>query len=110
MSYYLYCTNQDCRKETAPLLDTNTNEVYCDQCGNTIQANYFIKTTLKTLGQVKRTSPAQQAFSVVCPACNTNAQPKLVGRDLQCIKCSKEITHLNPTFAAAVKQFLYKRP
>lgn len=101
----LQCDNKGCYKETEALLDKETDKVYCSDCGKEIQSNHMVRTTLKTLGQIKRDKKTNQAFSVVCQSCQENDVPVLKQEKLYCPKCNA-LHKLNPAFAQTTIAFL----
>lgn len=111
MAFVMYCSNKGCGKETEPLLDLSSDEVFCSNCGKAIEAvTSFAKTSMKTLGQIKRAAKAQQAFSVVCANCKHQAQPKLESNLLVCPHCSRAHQNLAAPYVAVIKQYLLANP
>lgn len=111
MGFLVYCDNKSCKKEMEPVLDKNTKEVFCTECGKTINSvTEFAKNQMVSLGQVKRSDKKQQAFSVKCEACQKESPPKLVkdgsNTKLVCPMCEVELTNLSAPYANMVKQVL----
>jgi len=78
MPFSVYCDNKGCGKNTEPLLNLETNEAECVDCGGVIKSiTSFAKIQLKSLGQIKRDDKKQQAFSVQCKACKKAAVPEI---------------------------------
>lgn len=100
----MYCNNKGCGKESEVLLNTNTEDVYCGECGETIQnVSHFTKTTLRTLGQIQRETK-QQAFSVKCNSCQKNVVPKLNDKDqVFCSNCNTHLDYISKPYIQAIK-------
>ena len=111
MAFNTYCTNRGCMKQMDPVLDKETNEVICTECGKSITSiTEFAKRQMISLGQIRRASVKKQAWSVKCTACKKEGPPKLNKegeRDkknqpvikLLCQYCEVELTDLNRPFA-----------
>jgi hypothetical protein len=108
MAFQTYCDNKGCGEYQAPLLDTETDEVICSECGKPINnLTKFAKTTLRTLGQVKRAVKSQKAFSVECPACKKSAPPVLgPNREILCAHCKEEQTQIKGPYKHVLLQHL----
>jgi len=66
------CTNKGCLKQTDALLDVETGEVICQECGKPIfGVSEYMKRTLKSGGQIVRKNE-KKAFMVHCKSCNAN--------------------------------------
>lgn len=97
---FLQCDVKGCRKENESLLDTASNDVYCGECGEVMNnQSEFVKKTLKSLGQIKRSTGKQQAYSVKCAACNREGAPDVNSkRQLVCRGCKVVMTHIAKPF------------
>ena len=115
MPFWTFCDNKGCRKEMTPVIDKNTNEVFCTECGQTINSlTEFAKRQMVTLGQVRRAEKRKQAWSVKCESCQKEGPPVLnkdgeknekgllVGDKLLCSYCKVELTNLNKPFAQII--------
>ncbi len=115
MPFRTFCDNKGCRKEMEPVLDRQTNEVYCTECGNAINSlTDFAKRQMVALGQVRRAEKKKQAWSVKCDACQKEGPPKLnkegeknekgllIGDKLLCSYCDAELKNLNKPFAQII--------
>lgn len=105
MSYYMFCTNKGCHKEMEPVLDLETDKCYCSQCSNEVEINHFTKTTLRTLGQIKRAPEIKDSLSLTCEKCKHQARPKVSKDKLLCQKCEQEF-NLHPIKARGMIQML----
>lgn len=104
------CDNKGCGKYQPPVLDISTNQVLCTECGQEIQSiSPFAKTTLKSMGQVKRDPTPSEAFSVKCTGCLKTSKPNLVKNTLICPYCGKQHQNLSPFFINAIKASLSKK-
>ena len=55
MAFRTFCDNKNCRKEMIPVIDRETNDVYCTECGKTINTvSDFMKRQMVQLNQVRR--------------------------------------------------------
>lgn len=76
MPFSINCNNKGCGKYTEPLLNTETDEAECGDCGKEIKGiTSFAKNQMKSLGQIKRDDKKQQAFSVQCKNCKKSSVP-----------------------------------
>lgn len=108
--FEVYCSNKECRQQMQPILDKETDEVLCTECGKTIDSvTPFAKRQMVMLGQTKKSEAKQQAFAVDCPKCGKKAQPKIAKIDdvdvLVCAFCTKPL-ELSAPFANSIRQFL----
>lgn len=108
MGFLVYCDNKGCGKDQEPVLDVNTGEVFCTECGKTIKTvTEFAKRQMKALGQVKRAVKKQQAFSVKCNACNRENPPKIGEKNkIVCSFCDAELTDLPKPFQQVIRNFI----
>lgn len=119
MGFSIICEKKGCGKSIEPLLDPETNKVYCpcdDMCEIT-QLTDFAKRQMVSLGQLKNKTKERKAFSIKCPGCLREATPKLKTdiRDekgllqpsqLHCPYCDAQHVHLSPPFAQVLKENL----
>jgi DNA-directed RNA polymerase subunit RPC12/RpoP len=109
VAFYTFCDNKGCRKQMAPVIDKETQEVFCTECGKPINCvTDFMKRQMISLGQVKRAEKRQMAWSVACNSCKKEGPPALdkEGKELVCSYCGASMSHLNKPFAHMVKQNL----
>lgn len=67
------CTNKGCLKTSNALLDPETLEVICEECGQPISGiSDAMKRTLKSFGQVIRSE--RKAFMLACHTCKANRE------------------------------------
>jgi len=111
MGFLTYCDNKGCSKQQEPLLNLETNEVECTECGKSIKSiTVFAKAQMKGLGQIKRDEQKKQAFSVQCRFCKKENAPKLdQDKKILCSVCNKHLDYLTAPYAHAVRQFLLSK-
>lgn len=69
----LSCNNEGCFKQSNALLNTETLEVICQECGKPISnISESMKRVLKSSGQIIRQS--KQAFMLACHSCKANRE------------------------------------
>ena len=107
MAFIIQCDNRGCLQTQAALLDVESNNVICAECGNTItNVTHFAKIQLKSLGQTTKRVKSQQTYSVKCNHCSASGVPTLAEDKLICKSCNKEITGLSSTFVTLLKSVL----
>lgn len=107
MGFLMYCDNKKCGKSQEPMLDKDTDEVFCSACGEIINnVTPFAKTSMRSMSQFKRTVKSQEAFAVKCDKCAKMSRPKLYQNNLICPHCGQEHTSLTATYTHAVKQYI----
>ena len=107
--FLIYCTNKGCGREVEPLLNTQTNEVECTECGKVISTvTSFTKTQMKAMGQIKRVKQVRQAFATICKQCKVSAQPQLKNNKLVCSECDTEF-NFDKIRDHAIKEFLHNK-
>lgn len=105
--FMTFCGNKGCGKTQEPLLDKETNEVYCSECGGVIVGiTEFAKKSMLGMGQIKKTAKKTEAFMIKCASCSKTAQPLLKSNKLMCGECKEELKGLNSIMHRAVKDFL----
>ncbi len=108
MPFMIYCNNKGCGKNTEPLLNIETNEAECVECGAIINSvTSFAKTQMKTMGQIKRDDKKQQAFSVQCKFCKKSVLPEVNGKIVLCSLCKNEL-NISIHYANLIKDKLKK--
>ena len=115
MGFTTFCDNKGCGKQIEPLLDKETNDVICTECGKPINSiTEFAKRQMVSLGQIRRATPKKQAWSVKCEGCKKEGPPKLnkAGEvdkhnkpvvKLLCQYCDSELANINRPFAEIIK-------
>lgn len=108
MGFLVYCDNKGCGKDQEPTLDVHSNEVYCSECGKTIKSiTDFAKRQMKVLGQIKRESKKQQAFSVKCGVCKKENPPKInQSNEIVCSFCDAVLSDLPKPFQQVIRNFI----
>lgn len=113
MGFLICCDNKKCGKSQEALLDRETNDVYCAECGEIIKnVTTFAKTSMRSMSQFKRTVKSQEAFAVKCEGCQKMSRPKFnkLHDALTCPHCGQEYTELPTPYAHAIKLFLLTNP
>jgi len=104
MAFVAYCDNKGCMKQMEPLLDKKTNEVFCTECGKTINnLTHFAKISLRDMGQIKRTSENKEAFALECKGCKQLHKPRLQNNKPICVICGKEYENVTSSFIQMLK-------
>lgn len=92
MPFMICCDNKGCGKSMEPLLNLETNNVECAECGKVINSvTSFTKTQMKSLGQIKKDDKKQQAFSVQCKSCKKSSVPLIDGENILCMLCKNKL-------------------
>jgi len=102
------CNNRGCLNQSSALLDKDTGEVVCQECGEVIKGiSDFMKRTLKDAGQVIRTN-VKRAYMVGCSSCKANREP-VYNEDnkIVCKVCHNPI-NLTPQFFLAMEETGHK--
>jgi len=108
MGFLITCDNKGCFETMEPLLNKNTDQVFCTACGKEIKSvTYFAKVQMKSLGQTMNNQKESRAFSVRCNACGTVGQP-IVAQDgnIHCSACKTHMSDLSPPFAHIIRQMV----
>ena len=109
----MQCDNKTCREYQEPVLNKETDDVYCSKCGGIIKyVSVFAKREMRASGQVYREFVQKQAFSIKCASCEKVMCPKLKEEDgqkakLLCPLCDKEHL-LSAPYAQTLIAFLKK--
>lgn len=108
MPFRTFCSNKGCRAEMAPVIEKETMEVYCTECGQTINSvDEFMKRQLVSMGQTRRVEKKKLAYSIACKSCKMDAPPVLgPKKELLCSRCKEELTHVSAPFAELIRQNL----
>lgn len=98
------CSNKGCLKSSTALLNLETMEVICQECGKPIpDVTDAMKRTLKSFGQVVR-SKEKKAFMIHCRNCNANREIVLTQtNDTVCRVCHKPIA-VHASFRLAMEE------
>jgi len=102
---FIECTNKGCYASEEQLLDPEENEVYCVECGETINVPPTTKALLKSLGQIKKA--VKSGIQYTCKSCNFTGKPllkKMAGTThaAYCRKCDAQLD-VHPSFIQALK-------
>ena len=86
------CTNKGCLQATNALLNKETQEVLCEECGNPITGiSESMRRTLLSFGQILRTE-SRKAFMMACRTCNANREVVVTSKnDTICGICKNPI-------------------
>jgi hypothetical protein len=86
------CDNKGCLQQNNALLNPETHEVICQECGKAIKGvSEPMKRTLKSFGQVLRLDE-RKAFMMACKNCNANREVLLDDKNnTVCRVCKGEI-------------------
>lgn len=88
------CNSKGCGKSSDALLDTQSNEVICQECGQVIQnIAEPMKRALKNAGQVVRSAALKKAFMFNCNSCKANREVVLdkSTNKVSCKVCGNEL-------------------
>jgi len=109
MGFRMFCNVKGCYKEMEPVLDKETNDVYCIECNSVINnITEFAKTQMKSIGQIKKNTTTKKAFSVQCSNCKKEGTPILNDNKLLCMFCNVECKNISKPFASSLKEMLSK--
>lgn len=109
MDFRTFCDNDGCRKEMRPVVDKKTKEVFCTECGKTINSvSVFMKNQLIAFGQVRKDDKKQVPWAVRCHECKKEGPPVLdkSGKELICSFCGCKLTKLSRPFAQVIRENL----
>lgn len=108
MAMMTNCECRGCGKLNEPVLDKVTRKVYCNECGGEqMNITDFAKRSMETLGQIKRASLKNEAFSVECSGCKRSAVPVMQKNGkLQCPHCKNQHLTMSPIIERAIVQHL----
>ena len=99
----IMCDNKSCHKQSNALLNPETLEVICQECGKPIEnVSDAMKRTLKSFGQIIRES--KKAFMLACPKCKANREVVLDENNNNiCKNCYEPLT-VHPAFKIAMEE------
>lgn len=99
----LSCNNEGCYKQSDALLDPETLEVICGECGKDItNISDAMKRVLKTSGQIIRND--KRAFMLACHSCKANREVVLdQDNNTICGVCHHEIK-VHASFKIAIEE------
>jgi|SRR5271157_1336846 len=89
-----------------PVVNKETLEAYCTECGKTINnISIFMRRQMRDLGQIQRNEKKRLAWSVKCNHCQQEGPPELdkAGEILICSFCKKTLDQLARPFAQMIK-------
>ena len=100
---YLTCSNKGCYKTGYYRLDTDSNEVICDDCGGSVDVSPYMKKILIQNKQVFTKAKTSESQKKICDSCGKEAVPLVLcfpGDKMQvvCPRCGKENSHLTKFF------------
>ena len=103
MPFLLNCNNKGCFKKQNSLLNPETNEVICGECGMPISGiSDFTKRQMKSMGEIIKENKKEK-FSVRCNSCNKSGTPEQSDNKYVCKFCKKDL-NLSPIFINMLKQ------
>lgn len=103
------CTTRGCMHKTEAKLNTQTNEVICEDCGNPIEnITVYTKKALKDVGQILRNN-TKQPFQTLCKTCNVMRTLYVDGEDRAFCKTCHTQVHINAAFLRGLKEHLEKK-
>jgi len=100
----LSCTNKGCLQATNAKLDVDSNEVFCQECGKTINVTPFAKKALKDAGQIIRHAE-RKPFSLLCSKCNKKRTVYMKDDMVYCEYCHEKIP-VSAHFKIALREHL----
>jgi Zn finger protein HypA/HybF involved in hydrogenase expression len=104
MPFYIQCSNKGCCKNSAALLNEETNEVFCAECDSPIpEVTHFTKVQLKSMGQTMKKRKSQTSFSIQCQSCNKTDRPTIKDNKAYCKHCKQEMLNVSGAFIQMLK-------
>jgi hypothetical protein len=102
----IQCTSKGCYTQDHHLLDLGTDNVVCNNCGETVNVPQTTKKILKGMSQVKRAS--KSGVQVKCKSCGQTGKPLLKTLSgnvaiATCRSCEKQLD-VHPSFVLAMKE------
>lgn len=99
------CTTKGCLKSSEAKLDTDTNIVYCEECGNGIpNVTSYTKKALKEIKQIIR-SKGKEPFQTRCTNCNKNVSLYIKEDKTYCKECNTQV-QISASFLNGLKMYL----
>lgn len=114
MPFRTFCNSADknCRKEIHPVIDKETEKVFCPECELEITSvDPFMKRQLISMGQVLKESQEKTPYAIKCEHCGKKKQPVLgQKREILCGACGKDITaSLSGPFVEMLRSAISRR-
>jgi len=106
VEYRTFCDNKGCHKEMRPVVEKETLEAYCTECGKPVNnISIFMRRQMVSHGQVRKNDKKKLAWAVKCSGCGKEGPPKLSkdGKTLNCSFCEEELSNLAKPFAQMIK-------
>jgi hypothetical protein len=102
----IQCTHKGCYSQDHHLLDSASNEVTCNTCGEAIDIPQTTKKALQSMGQIRRAP--KSGVLIKCKACGHSGKPLLKTLSggvtiATCRKCDKQLD-VHPSFILAMKE------
>lgn len=98
------CTNKGCMQTTNALLNTETLEVICADCGQSISnVSESMRRTLKSFGQIIRTDQ-KKAFMMACRTCNANREVVLNDKNETVCGICGDVINVHPAMKQAIAE------
>jgi pyruvate dehydrogenase complex dehydrogenase (E1) component len=97
------CDNKGCLKSSNALLNADTQDVLCGECGKSINnVSSAMKRTLKSFGQVVRTE--RKAFMLACGSCKANREVVMDQDNNTICKTCHEPMKIHAAFKLAMEE------
>lgn len=108
MGFLMTCGNKGCGKTMEPVLDVQSNTVYCTNCNCQMNGiTEFAKNQMRFMGQTKKEGSRHKLFGFVCPYCNKRSFPKIVAKRVVCELCDQDVeSKISPQIIHGIKQTL----
>jgi ribosomal protein L34E len=106
MEYRSFCDNKGCHKEMRPVVNKETLEAFCTECGNQVNnISIFMRRQMASYDQVQRNEKKRMPWSMMCKSCNKEGPPELDkdGKKLNCSFCGKELENVARPFYEMVR-------
>lgn len=98
----IQCGNKGCMQQTNALFDSNTLEVICQECGQSISnVSDAMKRTLKSFGQIIR-DDYHKAFMMACRNCVANREIVLNEKNETICSVCKQVVNVHPSMKQAI--------
>lgn len=97
------CNNKGCMQASNALLDVDSMEVICQECGKPItNLAETMKRALKSFGQIVRTE--RKAFMLACNACKANREVVMTQDNKTICKTCHEPIEIHASFKLAMEE------